>query len=119
MTGSQDLRALCDLMGIQDSYQDGLGRWQSPPEASCRAFLAAMGGRHDRNGDLQAPIQAIETAEWRRPLRPVMVCRQATTDYHVPITLPVPVSRTRPSASAGNPKSSQIFDRASVGLIIG
>jgi (1->4)-alpha-D-glucan 1-alpha-D-glucosylmutase len=76
-------------MGIHDSYQDGLGRWRSLPEESCRAFLAAMGCRDDRDGDLQGRIEALEAAEWHRPLRPVMVCRQASPDYHVPITLPV------------------------------
>ena len=89
MIESHDLKALCDAVGIQDSYQDGLGRWQSPPEESCRAFLAAMGGRHGQDRDPQGQIQALEDAEWQRPLRPVMVCRQASADYHVPITLPV------------------------------
>jgi (1->4)-alpha-D-glucan 1-alpha-D-glucosylmutase len=86
---SDDLQRLCDLMGIQDSYQDGLGRWRSPPEDSRRAFLAAMGHRHDRDEDLQGRFEALEIAEWHRPLRPVMVCRQAAPDYHIPITLPV------------------------------
>jgi len=87
VTNETDLQRLCDYAGLQRSYWDGLGQHRTLSLEDCRTLLAAMG--LDGMDDPASEIDRGEDLEWQRVLPPVMVCRQASSDYHIPITLPV------------------------------
>jgi 4-alpha-glucanotransferase len=57
-----------DIWGIDDGYEDALGRWREPPAATRSALLAAMGADPARSGPPAEPLVRVVRAGQDLPL---------------------------------------------------
>ena len=76
--------------GIDTVYRDSWGEERAVPEAAIRRLLSALRLPADTDEEIEASLQAVEAAPWRRVLPPVLVVRQAALPVRIPIRLPSP-----------------------------
>ncbi|MDD5250324.1 MAG: malto-oligosyltrehalose synthase [Rhodocyclaceae bacterium] len=88
MNPQQSLDRLCQLAGIAVEYQDAWGRSHRAAEDTKRALLAALQIPCATEDEVAAASDELEGRDWRQPLPPVLVLRQAELPAPVPITLP-------------------------------
>ena len=87
---SEDPRPLDQLAahyGIEPDFTDNWQRRHVVADATRQALLEALGVPAGSAADIEASLQAAETAVWRQPLPPVEVVRRPTS-FAATLTLP-------------------------------
>ncbi|HEY0521973.1 MAG TPA: DUF3459 domain-containing protein [Stellaceae bacterium] len=83
------LDELAERMGIEPEFRDARGRMVRATAETKRSLLAAMGVEAADETAARAALEALERADWERPLPPVAVLRtDAGGPLAVDVTLP-------------------------------
>lgn len=88
MTEQPSLFALAARMGIAAEYQDISGQTRHAEAAVVAGLLDALGITADMQRDPRQALDALEDADWTRPLPPVTVLQHPVPSIHVRFRLP-------------------------------
>ncbi|HWY24890.1 MAG TPA: malto-oligosyltrehalose trehalohydrolase, partial [Nevskia sp.] len=86
--GSTALDELAERMGIEREFRNARGETVCANAETKRSLLGAMGVEAADEAHAQAALEALDRAEWLRPLRPVEVVRADTRPSAVKLVLP-------------------------------
>ncbi|WP_239002790.1 malto-oligosyltrehalose trehalohydrolase [Rhodovastum atsumiense] len=87
-SGSATLDELAGRMGIEPVFRDARGKTVRASAQTKRSLLAAMGVAADDEAQVRATLEALERADWQRPLPPVVVLDVTAGPLVVEIVLP-------------------------------
>ena len=82
-----ELRALAERCGIEQSFVDALGVARETTPETRQALLAAMGIKADSEEAARDELRRLDREEWRQGLPPALVTTQSAA-LSVPVTLP-------------------------------
>ncbi len=82
------LDELAERMGIEPEFRNARGEMVRASAETKRSLLAAMGVQIANEAAARAALEALERAEWERPLPPVAVLRADAVPLAIEITLP-------------------------------
>lgn len=82
------LDALAARMGIEPEFRDARGKLVRASTGTKRSLLAAMGVEAADEAAARAALEALEAAEWTRPLPPVAVLHAGVAPLAVELALP-------------------------------
>jgi malto-oligosyltrehalose trehalohydrolase/4-alpha-glucanotransferase len=82
------LDKLAERMGIEPEFRNAHGEMVRASAETKRSLLAAMGVHTADEATTRAALDALERAEWERPLPPIAVLRADAAPLAVEITLP-------------------------------
>jgi malto-oligosyltrehalose trehalohydrolase/4-alpha-glucanotransferase len=82
------LDELAERMGIEPEFRDARGEMVRASAETKRSLLAAMGMQTADEAATRAALEALERAEWERPLPPITVLRADAAPLAIEVTLP-------------------------------
>lgn len=87
-SGGGALDELAERMGIEPEFRNARGERVRASAETKRRLLAAMGVEAADEAAARAALEALEEAEWTRPLPPIAVLRAGAEPLAVKLTLP-------------------------------
>ncbi|MFC7478602.1 malto-oligosyltrehalose trehalohydrolase [Dankookia sp. GCM10030260] len=87
-SGSGALDQLAERMGIEPEFRNARGDMVRASPETKRSLLAAMGVEAPDEEAARAALEALQEAEWTRPLPPIVVLRAGAEPLAVRLTLP-------------------------------